>query len=138
MIVASLYLHIPFCEHKCIYCDFYSIESMDPVDEFIRALKQEIAAGSPDARSGGSPDARSEKFSTIFFGGGTPSLLDPAVIGDLIELLRKTYHIDTDAEITLEANPEPCTANTPFKSVVTSFEPRTFEISKAAVLPEAR
>jgi oxygen-independent coproporphyrinogen-3 oxidase len=95
--VPGLYLHIPFCEHKCIYCDFYSIETLDPVDEFIVALKREIAEH-PSAGS-------AELYSTIFFGGGTPSLLEPRVISDLIGLLHKSFHVETDAEITLEANP---------------------------------
>lgn len=95
--MAGIYLHIPFCEHKCIYCDFYSIESLDPVDDFLHALKREIGA-----RAATSPD---DPFSTIFFGGGTPSLLDPAVIGDLLDLLHGTFRIETGAEITLEANP---------------------------------
>jgi oxygen-independent coproporphyrinogen III oxidase len=93
----GIYLHIPFCEHKCIYCDFYSIETLDPVEEFIGALKREIAA---QASSG-----YTETFSTIFFGGGTPSLLGPRVIGELIDLLNITFRIDAGAEVTLEANP---------------------------------
>ena len=93
----GIYVHIPFCEHKCIYCDFYSIESHDPIEEFIRALKREIAASSAAAGS--------DTFSSIFFGGGTPSLLDPAVIGDIVGLLDRTFRIDAGAEVTLEANP---------------------------------
>ncbi len=95
--MSGLYLHIPFCEHKCIYCDFYSVESMDRADAFVRCLKQEIAS------YGGS--AKSEPFSTIFFGGGTPSLLEPAVIGEIIDLLGATFDVEPSAEITLEANP---------------------------------
>jgi oxygen-independent coproporphyrinogen-3 oxidase len=93
----GLYLHIPFCEHKCIYCDFYSIESLDPMEEFLRALKREIAAGSAAAEG--------ETFSTIFFGGGTPSLLAPEVVGELIGLLGSSYRIEPGAEVTLESNP---------------------------------
>ena len=93
----GIYFHIPFCEHKCIYCDFYSIETLDPVDEFLAALRREIK----EHPSSGSP----EEFTTIFFGGGTPSLLEPRVIGELIGLVTKTFRIAAGAEVTLEANP---------------------------------
>jgi oxygen-independent coproporphyrinogen-3 oxidase len=94
---AGLYLHIPFCEHKCIYCDFYSIESMDRTGIFVRRLKEEIVSYGAGAKG--------ERFSTIFFGGGTPSLLEPAVIGEILDLLASTYSIEPSAEITLESNP---------------------------------
>ncbi len=96
ILLAGLYLHIPFCEHKCIYCDFYSIESLDPIDSFVAALKLEIAM-----QSGRSADP----FETIFFGGGTPSLLAPRTVGEILELLHATFTIDAGAEVTLEANP---------------------------------
>ena len=93
----GIYIHIPFCEHKCIYCDFYSIETLDPVEEFLAALRREI--------TGHAYSGSTELFSTIFFGGGTPSLLDPCVIGELIGLLNDTFRIEQGAEVTLEANP---------------------------------
>ncbi|HYQ86041.1 MAG TPA: radical SAM family heme chaperone HemW [Bacteroidota bacterium] len=95
--MAGLYLHIPFCEHKCIYCDFYSIEALQPIDEFVRFLKSEIGLSSPNAEA--------ETFSTVYFGGGTPSLLKPDVIGGIITLLGSTFRLDRNIEITLEANP---------------------------------
>lgn len=95
--MASLYLHIPFCEHKCIYCDFYSIESLDPIESFLVALRREIQSY---ADQGGD-----EAFETIFFGGGTPSLLSPETISGLIQQLRDTYAVNPDAEVTLETNP---------------------------------
>jgi oxygen-independent coproporphyrinogen-3 oxidase len=94
--VASFYLHIPFCEHKCIYCDFYSIESLDPMDAFVQSLKKEI---------GMYAHYSDETFETIFFGGGTPSLLSPGTTGEIITLLRDTFDVAADAEITLETNP---------------------------------
>jgi oxygen-independent coproporphyrinogen-3 oxidase len=94
--MASLYLHIPFCEHKCVYCDFYSIESLDPMEAFVQALRKEIGMYSFQS---------DEPFETIFFGGGTPSLLTPATVGGLLDLLAGTFTILPDAEITLEANP---------------------------------
>ena len=93
--MSSLYLHIPFCEHKCIYCDFYSIEALDPMESFLTALREEI----------GMYGHYKSSFETIFFGGGTPSLLSPATIGELIGLLKGTFDVEKDAEITLEANP---------------------------------
>ena len=95
--MSSLYLHIPYCEHKCIYCDFYSIESLSSTDSFLSALRREIAM------YGGVGE--NERFETVFFGGGTPSLLAPETIGGLLELLYKTFAVESNAEITLESNP---------------------------------
>jgi oxygen-independent coproporphyrinogen-3 oxidase len=95
--MSSLYLHIPFCEHKCIYCDFYSIESLDPMKGFLTALHAEI-----DLRA---PLGVGEEFETIFFGGGTPSLLAPEELGEILSHLRTTFCVTPGAELTLEANP---------------------------------
>jgi oxygen-independent coproporphyrinogen-3 oxidase len=95
--MASLYLHIPFCEKKCIYCDFYSIESLSSIDAFLRALETEITSYAEYGKR--------ETFETIFFGGGTPSLLSPETIGRLLDLLHRTYTVTDTAEITLETNP---------------------------------
>ncbi len=95
--MAGIYIHIPFCEHKCIYCDFYSVESLGQVDRFLRALRSEIAL----AASAG----MSERIGTIYFGGGTPSLLSAEQVGRILQDIRATYRVDADAEITLEANP---------------------------------
>ncbi len=96
--MASLYLHIPYCEKKCIYCDFYSIESMQTMEQFLRALDGEIATYARQYSSGNT-------FETIFFGGGTPSLLPPSVLGRLLDALHKHYRIESGAEITVETNP---------------------------------
>lgn len=95
--MAGIYVHIPFCEHKCVYCDFYSVESAESIGKFIRALRQEIV------RYGSL--GRDSSFTSVYFGGGTPSLLDPTVIGEIVGLLRTTFTVEDDAEITLEANP---------------------------------
>jgi len=95
--VASLYLHIPFCERKCLYCDFYSIESLAPMEEFLAGLAVEIQSYAPRGEG--------TRFDTVFFGGGTPSLLTPGQLGSILSRLRSTYTIATDAEITLETNP---------------------------------
>ena len=96
--MASLYLHIPYCEKKCVYCDFYSIENMDSMELFLRALEKEIAmyAGNCSSR---------ESFETVFFGGGTPSLLPPSALERILNTLHAHYRIDSGAEITVETNP---------------------------------
>lgn len=93
----GLYIHVPFCERKCIYCDFYSMENLSPMDDFIDALRREIGLYAEHGKG--------EEVETIFFGGGTPSLLPPATIGGILTLLHSTFHIRPDAEITMEANP---------------------------------
>ncbi len=95
---SALYIHIPFCDHKCIYCDFYSIITSDNIDPFLVSLQKEIDFYS-DIYSEG------REFSSIYFGGGTPSLMTPSYIAEIIEYLKKKFIITADAEITLETNP---------------------------------
>lgn len=100
--MSSLYLHIPFCEHKCIYCSFYSIERLDGKAAFLDAMLREI-----DMRAealAGDPDAPRE-YRTVFIGGGTPSLLSPQELGRLLEHLRRRFTLRADAEVTVECNP---------------------------------
>ena len=94
----AVYIHIPFCEHKCIYCDFYSIITKDNIASFLQALKKEINHYA-DLHS-------SDRIITsIFFGGGTPSLMSPTYISEIIELVKKRFKVSADVEITLETNP---------------------------------
>ena len=95
--MASLYVHIPFCQRKCVYCDFYSIETVALMDGFLDALEREIVLAAP--RGGGAT------FGTLFFGGGTPSLLSVAQLGRVMSALRGAFAISRNAEITLETNP---------------------------------
>lgn len=95
--MAGLYLHIPFCDHKCIYCDFYSIENLAHVSAFLHALEEEIAMCAEYGRK--------EQFDTIYFGGGTPSLLSPHQIEKMLLRLHNTFDISSDAEVTVETNP---------------------------------
>ena len=94
----SIYIHIPYCEHKCIYCDFYSIITNKNTGEYLKALKKEI-------------DFFADKFSnnrkiiSIYFGGGTPSLMEPHFFYELIDFISKKFYLRPDAEITIEANP---------------------------------
>jgi len=93
----SIYFHIPFCRRKCLYCDFYSVETADLLEAFLNALSREIALAAAGWTG--------EEISTIYFGGGTPSLLAPEQIGSILDDLRRHWPTREDAEITLEANP---------------------------------
>jgi oxygen-independent coproporphyrinogen-3 oxidase len=94
----SLYLHVPFCSLKCSYCDFNSYAKLDDlVPDFVEALCRELALWSPVVR--GRP------VETVFFGGGTPSLLPLLDIERIIATLREEYDLAGDTEVTLEANP---------------------------------
>jgi len=100
---ASLYLHIPFCHTRCHYCDFNTYAGMLPLREpYVRALLTEIALAGEMARHADETRRRSR---TIFFGGGTPSLLTVKQITRLLESCRASFLLDEDAEISLEANP---------------------------------
>jgi len=95
----GVYIHWPFCLSKCPYCDFNSHVRREQIDEprWVRAFVAEIAATA--ARVPG------RTVSTIFFGGGTPSLMRPATIAGVIEATARHWRIAPDVEITLEANP---------------------------------
>ena len=95
--MAGLYIHIPFCNSKCAYCGFYSLPSLKLKERFLEALKTEIITRK-DYLHG-------EAVNTIYFGGGTPSLLSIKEIGELLHLINDTYPIGDEPEITLEANP---------------------------------
>ncbi|MER3522835.1 MAG: coproporphyrinogen III oxidase [Ignavibacteria bacterium] len=95
--MASLYLHIPFCEKKCVYCDFYSIETLSPMKDFLDALHREIALRTAFGMG--------TTFTTIFLGGGTPSLLHPHQLEKILSKLASCFSISSDAEVTLETNP---------------------------------
>jgi len=95
----GVYIHWPFCLSKCPYCDFNSHVRRDPIDEtrFARAFAAEIATTA--ARTPG------RIVSSIFFGGGTPSLMQPATIAAVLDAVARHWTVAPDAEITLEANP---------------------------------
>ena len=96
--MSGLYLHIPFCLSKCAYCGFYSIPSIKRKTEFLEALKQEIVTRKDELHG--------EKVGTVYFGGGTPSILKVEEIETILQLLHDHFEIDPEAEITLEANPD--------------------------------
>jgi len=94
----ACYIHIPFCDHKCIYCDFYSIITSDNVNSFLESLKKEINFYSEK-------HSEDRELISIFFGGGTPSLMEPEYISQIIEQIQTNFKVKDDAEITLETNP---------------------------------
>jgi oxygen-independent coproporphyrinogen-3 oxidase len=96
----SLYVHIPWCQSKCPYCDFNSHAAASwPEEQYSGALISEL-----EHRASTAPYA-GERIRTIFLGGGTPSLFDPKSIGSIIDAANRICGIEADAEITLEANP---------------------------------
>jgi oxygen-independent coproporphyrinogen III oxidase len=100
---ASLYLHIPFCHTRCYYCDFNTYAGMLPVREpYVRALLTEIELAGKMVQLADNTPRRSR---TVFFGGGTPSLLSVQQMQRLLQACSTAFAVDADAEITLEANP---------------------------------
>src|SRR6266699_3993841 len=99
----SLYVYIPFCHTRCHYCDFNTYAGMLPLREpYVRALLTEIGmAGALTKLPGGKP----RRSRTIFFGGGTPSLLSVSQVSRILDACYDNFAVDEDAEITLEANP---------------------------------
>lgn len=95
----SIYLHIPFCSHRCAYCDFNTYAGQESsIPYYVEALCREIEISGDTAPEGIS-------VHTIFFGGGTPSLLTPAQVGRILNALHTHFQVQPGAEISLEANP---------------------------------
>lgn len=95
--MSGIYIHIPFCVKKCEYCNFFSVTDVSLKDTFLAALEKEIAL-----RAAYLPQ---DKIKTLYFGGGTPSLLSPDEIEKIINHIRAFFTLDKEIEITLEANP---------------------------------
>lgn len=96
--MAGIYLHIPFCKQACHYCDFHFSTNQHVKTELLSAMVKEIELQQHYLLG--------EEIETIYFGGGTPSLLDIAEIDLLLNAIRKTHRIKFNAEVTLEANPD--------------------------------
>lgn len=96
-----LYVHIPFCKQACHYCDFHFSTNLLAKAELVQAIAHEI-----DLRAGELPTRRLE---TIYFGGGTPSLLTEAELSQVLDAIHRNFTVEPDAEITLEANPDDLT-----------------------------
>lgn len=95
--MSSLYIHIPFCHHKCIYCDFYSIAQKFDFQPYIEALITELCHRRTESET---------KLESIYFGGGTPSLLNTDTVKKLMETIVNNFELEQDCEISFEANPE--------------------------------
>ncbi|MBI5566246.1 MAG: radical SAM family heme chaperone HemW [Chloroflexi bacterium] len=100
----SIYIHLPFCHHRCAYCDF-NIYANQPAlyEAYVQAVAEEIAATA--SRAATANQVGRLRVPTIYFGGGTPSLLPAELIGGLLTAVRTFFEVDEEAEITLEANP---------------------------------
>ncbi len=89
----GLYIHIPFCRSKCPYCDFYSVRYQhDAAEKYVSRLIDEMKK-------------YNSSFDTVYLGGGTPSVLDSRLIGEIIRAARENFNISPDCEITVECNP---------------------------------
>jgi oxygen-independent coproporphyrinogen-3 oxidase len=96
--MSGLYIHIPFCNEKCFYCDFYSGNQLYLIEDYVDALILEI--GLRGSYLGG------KEINTIYFGGGTPSLLSERQISKILKEIFLIFRVQSDVEITIECNPE--------------------------------
>lgn len=96
--MAGIYIHIPFCKQACYYCDFHFSTSLKSKDEMLQAIRKELLLRKHELNK--------EQISSIYFGGGTPSLLTIEELLMLIDAVYENYEVVEDAEITLEANPD--------------------------------
>src|SRR5438105_3000903 len=96
--MAGIYIHIPYCNQACHYCDFHFSVKEETKDAFVNSLLKEISF-QKNYLAG-------EEIETIYFGGGTPSLLSDSELKKIFEALEKNFSIISNAEITLEANPD--------------------------------
>ncbi len=99
--MAGIYIHIPFCKHKCNYCNFFSVASTKHRDAFTGALLREMEMRSDYLKN--------EVVNTLYFGGGTPSLLSVDEINSILKKAEELFNISPAPEITLEANPDDLT-----------------------------
>ena len=97
-VMAGIYLHIPFCRQACHYCDFHFSTNAEIKEQLIHAMGEEISLQRDYLDN--------EPVNTIYFGGGTPSLLSPLELAALLQTIHRTFTVSPDAEVTLEANPD--------------------------------
>src|SRR5262249_12452205 len=92
----ALYVHFPFCLSICPYCDFdRQASGFDRIDVYLDCVQRELSQYTDPA----------QRVHSIFFGGGTPSLMQPAQVSSILDVARRTFDVDAEAEITLECNP---------------------------------
>ena len=96
--MAGIYLHIPFCKHKCTYCDFCSFPNrMDVAEAYMACLIKEIEMRGKELKG--------RTFDTVYFGGGTPSVVDPKYIYAVMRKIKECFTLSARPEITIEMNP---------------------------------
>lgn len=96
------YVHVPFCARRCSYCDFsIAVRRVVPVDEYVAAAARELEVRFPNSAT-----LRSDSLATLYLGGGTPSRLGGEGVARLLDVMRGRLTLATDAEVTVEANPE--------------------------------
>ena len=95
----GLYVHVPFCAQKCNYCDFnsYKIEEKNQKKDYLISIKKEMELYKEEFKN--------KEFTSVFLGGGTPSILTPEELTILMENIYSNFNIKRDAEITMECNP---------------------------------
>ncbi|MDO9264546.1 MAG: radical SAM protein, partial [Desulfosalsimonadaceae bacterium] len=91
----GIYIHVPFCVRKCGYCDFYSVPDLNAIPAYVPAVVREMAL----------MKEASLRVDSIYFGGGTPSLLEPVQVSQLVDAVYRRFDVAADTEITLEVNP---------------------------------
>ena len=129
--MAGIYIHIPFCKTRCIYCDFYSTTRSELKQQYIRALCTELKT-----RKG---YLKEEPIETIYFGGGTPSQLAHEDFEQIFRTIKEVYGTEHAEEITLEANPDDLTEEyvsmlrtLPFNRISMGMQPYTASAKPAS------
>ena len=108
---AGIYLSIPFCRQKCSYCNFASeVHPLSRLPRYLRALQTEITGRARLWQMAGIPSSEDPPVDTIYLGGGTPGLIEPEQLRNLLGTVRASFQVEPAAEITLEASPENVTA----------------------------
>ena len=96
--MSGIYIHIPFCKKACHYCNFHFSTNQNSKSSFIKAVCKELQLRSPEHRS--------QEIQTIYFGGGTPTVLEVSELTSILDVVYEVYNVSADPEITLEANPD--------------------------------
>ena len=99
--MAGIYIHIPYCKKRCVYCDFHFKISQEDKSEMINSIKLELLENINYFKN--------KDVKTIYFGGGTPSIIDIKEIEDIIRLIYQKFKIKKNPEITIECNPDDLT-----------------------------
>ncbi|MBR4931227.1 MAG: radical SAM protein, partial [Bacteroidaceae bacterium] len=100
--MAGIYIHVPFCQSRCAYCDFYSTTlSEEWKSQYLYALEREMQARRQEVGN--------VQLDTLYLGGGTPSQLSPVMLRRLLDMVTGLFCLKADAEVTVEANPDDVT-----------------------------